>query len=135
MTLEAAMIVPSVFLLVIMLLYATFFLYDKCRMTQDLYTAAYRRSVERGKAQKESGVDTSGYFMLSGCGTEISGADEIRARASGNMAPAVLTDAEGGGPVWELTVTMSARRTDPPFAYRRFRRLTAIAGRALSQGG
>ena len=50
MTLEAAMVFPAAFALVIMLLYVTFFLYDKCRMTQDLYTAAYRQSIVRGEA-------------------------------------------------------------------------------------
>ncbi len=65
MTLEAAMIFPAVFALVIMLLYATFFLYDKCRMTQDLYTAAYRQSIVRGKSAPDIKIDTSDFFMLS----------------------------------------------------------------------
>lgn len=133
MTLEAAMIFPAVFMLVIMILYVTFFLYDKCRMTQDLYTAAYRRSIERGKTQKEVKIDTSGYFMLNGCSADLSGGSEIRAKASGKMAPAQYAETEGGGRFWEITVTMSARKTDPPFAYRRFRRLAAIADQALSQ--
>ena len=132
LTLEAAMIFPAIFALVIMLLYVTFFLYDKCRMTQDLYTAAYRRSVERRREAPGQQVDTSGYFMLNGCSAEVGGGNEIRAEASGSMAPAQL--AREGGMVMRLTVTMSARRTDPPFSYRRFRRLAAIAGQALPRG-
>ena len=61
LTLEAAMVFPIVFALVIMLLYLTFYLYDRCRMTQDLYTAAYRVSIQRGKGSRDNeGVDTSG---------------------------------------------------------------------------
>ena len=131
LTLEAAMVFPIVFALVIMLLYLTFYLYDRCRMTQDLYTAAYRVSIQRGKGSRENeGVDTSGYFMLNGCAAEVSGGREAVATASGVMAPALMTgtDAEG----WNLSVSMKARKTDPPFSFRRYRRVMAIAQEALS---
>ena len=117
MTLEAAMVFPAVFALVIMLLYATFFLYDKCRMTQDLYTAA----------------ETSGYFMLSSCSAETGGGSEITASAKGEMDPALLTGTGEGEPIWELKVTMRARKTDPPQSFRRFRRASAIAQQVLGQ--
>ena len=130
LTLEAAMVFPMVFALVIMLLYATFFLYDKCRMTQDLYTAAYRQSIARNGKAGDPGIDTSGYFMLNGCTAEVSGGREAVATASGVMAPALMTgtDAEG----WNLSVSMKARKTDPPFSFRRYRRVMAIAQEALS---
>ena len=133
MTLEAAMVFPAVFALVIMLLYATFFLYDKCRMTQDLYTAAYRQSIVRGKSTAEIKIDTSGYFMLSSCSAETSGGSEITASAKGEMAPALLTGTGEGEPIWELKVTMLARKTDPPRSFRRFRRASAIAQQVLGQ--
>ena len=72
MTLEAAMVFPAVFALIIMLLYATFFLYDKCRMTQDLYTAAYRQSIARSANAGGPEIDTSGYFMLLSCEAGVS---------------------------------------------------------------
>ena len=112
MTLEAAMVFPVVFALVIMLLYATFFLYDKCRMTQDLYTAAYRQSIVRGKSTPDI---------------------KITASAKGEMAPALLTGTGEGEPIWELKVTMRARKTDPPQSFRRFRRASAIAQQVLGQ--
>lgn len=139
MTLEAAMVFPAVFALVIMLLYATFFLYDKCRMTQDLYTAAYRQSIARNAKAVDPTVDTSGYFMLQSCEAGVSGGSEVRAGASGSMAPALLTGTgeegtgEGSG-VWEIRVTMAARKTDPPQSFRRYRRIAAIARQALSGG-
>ena len=134
MTLEAAMVFPAVFALIIMLLYATFFLYDKCRMTQDLYTAAYRMSILRSGKSPDSKADTSGYLMLSGCEAEISGGSTVRASASGEMRPALLTGTDDSGRNWEIKVTMEARKTDPPCAFRRFRRIAAIASQALSQG-
>ena len=139
MTLEAAMIFPAVFALVIMLLYATFFLYDKCRMTQDLYTAAYRQSIARNTKAFDPKVDTSGYFMLRSCEAGVSGGSEVRASASGSMAPAFLagTGEEGTGEgigTWGIRVTMEARKTDPPQSFRRYRRIAAIARQALSGG-
>ena len=131
LTLEAAMVLPVVFALVIMLLYLTFYLYDRCRMTQDLYTAAYRVSIQRGKGTHEKeGVDTSGYFMLNGCGSEVSEGREAVATASGVMAPALMTGTDTES--WNLTVSMKARKTDPPFSFRRYRRVMAIAQEALS---
>ena len=138
MTLEAAMVFPAVFALVIMLLYLTFFLYDKCRMTQDLYTAAYRQSIARNAKAAVPEVDTSGYFMLRSCEAEVSGGSVVRASASGSMAPALLTgtgeEGTGGSGTWEIRVTMEARKTDPPQSFRRYRRIAAIARQALSGG-
>lgn len=133
MTLEAAMVFPAAFALVIMLLYVTFFLYDKCRMTQDLYTAAYRQSIVRGEAAPDTSIDTSGFFMLGNCSAQVGGGSEISASASGDMAPALLTGAEEGQSIWELTVTMKARKTDPPRSFRRFRRVMAVAGQVLGK--
>ena len=133
MTLEAAMVFPAAFALVIMLLYVTFFLYDKCRMTQDLYTAAYRQSIVRGEAAPDTSIDTSGFFMLGNCSAQVGGGSEISASASGDMAPALLTGAEEGQSIWKLTVTMKARKTDPPRSFRRFRRVMAVAGQVLGK--
>ena len=120
LTLEAAIVFPMVFALVIMLLYATFFLYDKCRMTQDLYTAAYRQSIARNGKAGDPGIDTSGYFMLNGCGAGVSGGSTVRATAEGSMAPALLIG--------------TGRRTDPPQSFRRYRRIAAVARQAVPQG-
>ena len=133
MTLEAAMIFPAVFAFVIMLLYVTFFLYDKCRLTQDLYTAAYRQSIARGENVPESRIDTSGYFMMSSCSAGVEGKSEVSASASGELAPALLTGTEEGRTLWELKVTMRARRTDPPCSFRKFRRVSEVARQVLGQ--
>ncbi len=128
MTLEAAMVFPAVFALVIMLLYGMFFLYDKCRMTQDLYTAAYRRSIARNESANNNPVDSTAFLMLRDCSVQISGGGEITACADAVIAPAFLTGTGEDGTQWKIGVTMRARRTDPPLEFRRFRRVTAIAG-------
>lgn len=136
MTAEAAMIVPAVFALIIMLLYLTFFMYDRCVMTQDLYTAAYRVSIQRGDHSPETGdLDTSGYFMLNGCSAGVNGGKEVLAHAEGSMAPAIVTGVQEGGSTWNLSVSMKARKTDPPFSFRRFRRVLAIARLAGQAAG
>lgn len=132
MTAEAALIVPAVFALVIMLLYLTFYMYDRCVMTQDLYTAAYRSSIARGEnAPVENKTDTSKYFMLNGCSAGVSGGKEITARAEGSMTPALAVGIGSDGGSWKLSVSMKARKTDPPKSFRRFRRILAIAGQAF----
>ena len=135
MTLEGAMVFPAVFALVIMLLYATFFLYDKCRMTEDLYTAAYRQSIDRSGKAGGGKIDISGYFMLNSCEAGVSSGSTVRASASGSMAPALLTGMGEDGRIWEIKVTTEARKTDPPHSFRRYRRLAAIARMALSEQG
>ena len=134
MTLESAMIFPAVFALIIMLLYTAFFLYDKCRMTQDLYTAAYRQSILRNGKAGEPKIDTSGYFMLSSCEAGVSGGNTVKASAAGSMAPALFTGTGENGRIWEIKVTMEARKTDPPQSFRRYRRIAAIAHQVLSTG-
>ena len=128
MTLEAAMVFPAVFALVIMLLYGMFFLYDKCRMTQDLYTAAYRRSIARNESANNNPVDSTAFLMLRDCSVQIRGGGEITACADAVLAPEFLTGTGEDGTQWKIGVTMRARRTDPPLEFRRFRRVTAIAG-------
>lgn len=56
MTLEAAFIIPWVIFVFVFLIYAAFFLYDKCVLFQDSYTLCFRASVQK----EENGV--SGYL-------------------------------------------------------------------------
>lgn len=134
MTLEMSLVFPMVLALVIMILFTMFFLYDKCRITQDLYTAAYRRSIVRGKETANTDIDTSAYFMLKGCSASVSGGSEIRAEAEGQMTPALITGLENGESLFHLKVSMKARKTDPPYSFRKFRRVIAVAQQVMKQG-
>ena len=129
MTLEMTLVFPAVFALVIMILYTAFFLYDKCRMTQDLYMEAYRQSIVRGKTAPPMNMDISAYFMMKECSCTLSTGSEIRAEAAGQMTPALVTGT--GKAVFELKVTMKARKTDPPYAFRKYRRITSIVRQAM----
>ncbi|MCM1386855.1 MAG: hypothetical protein NC231_05985 [Bacillus sp. (in: Bacteria)] len=52
MTLEAAFIIPWTIFLFVFLIYAAFYLYDKCVLFQDAYTVCFRASVQK----EENGV-------------------------------------------------------------------------------
>ena len=47
MTLEAAFIIPWTIFLFVFLIYASFYLYDKCVLFQDAYTVCFRASVQK----------------------------------------------------------------------------------------
>lgn len=139
MTVEAAMIVPAVFILVVMLLYLMFYMYDRCIMTQDLYTAAYRRSIERGRskggATQQAGdtqVDTSRYFMLSSCSCSVQGGSRVKGSGEASMNVPGAAAFPGVQERWGFRVLMEARKTDPPLAFRKYRRVMAIARQALA---
>jgi hypothetical protein len=74
-------------------------------------------------------VDTSGYFMMKECGCTLTTGSEIRAEAAGQIAPALVTGTDKA--VFELKVVMKARKTDPPYAFRKYRRVTALVLQAL----
>ena len=47
-TVEAALIVPVVVCIFVMIIYLSFYLYDRCVLTQDCYVLSYRQSIEKG---------------------------------------------------------------------------------------
>ena len=133
-TVEAAVIVPVVFCLIIMLLYLMFFMYDRCIMTQDLYTAAYRQSIVRERGRRESKIDESRFLMLSECSCGVSDGKNVVASGSGAMSIPFSSPFPGVRGKWQIRISMKARKTDPPKAFRMFRRIRAIAAR-VSAGG
>ena len=123
MTLEGAMVFPAVFALVIMLLYATFFLYDKCRMTEDLYTAAYRQSIDRSGKADGGKIDISGYFMLNSCEAGVSGGSTVRASAP-DLGDQSHDGGEEDGSAAVLQEIPAARRNCPDGAFGAGRAMT-----------
>ncbi len=53
LSLEASLIVPLIFMLIICFIYLMFFLYDSCLIKQVAYTAALRGSQEKRLSEKE----------------------------------------------------------------------------------
>ena len=69
-TVEAALIIPIVLCIFVMIIYLSFYLYDRCVMSQDWYVLSYRQSIEKGGADR-AGRSAAGeqfgqkLFMLS----------------------------------------------------------------------
>lgn len=123
MTLEAALVFPIVFCLIIMLIYLTFFLYDRCRMTQDCYTAAYHQSILRSrKSGSAEEIDTGNYWMLNQKSASVSGGSSVAGTAHGSMISAMSLRGAVNNK-WILKVVRKARKTDPPASFRRYRRI------------
>lgn len=47
MTVEAGFVIPMVIFLFVFLIYASFYLYDKCVLFQDSYTVCFRGSIQK----------------------------------------------------------------------------------------
>lgn len=137
-TVEAALILPVVICMIVMIMYMSFYLYDRCVMTQDCYVLGYRQSIEKA-GRDRAGDETSlaqfksRLFMLSGVQISSSGEKNIQVQANGRMEPPVfglpLFDNERQ---WILGIEKKAAKTDPPKAYRRVRRILNLAAAVRS---
>lgn len=58
MTVEAGFIVPWAFFLLVFLIYASFYLYDKCVLFQDVYAVCFRGSIQKEDDSQLSYVNT-----------------------------------------------------------------------------
>lgn len=136
-TVEAALVVPIALGILVMIIYMSFYLYDRCVMSQDCYVLSYRQSIEKGNADRagqEKIRDQLGgkLFMLSGMDAGSSAGGTIRVKTEAAMDPPLF-----GLPVfgeenhWKIAVERKARKTDPPKDYRRVRRLLYLASKAV----
>ena len=135
-TVEASLVIPVVLCVILMLMYLSFYLYDRCILAQDCYVLSYRQSIEKGDADRAGeGAAREQFgqklFMLHKLETGYSGGGAIRVHASAAMeAPVFLPDFLRGQRKWSLAAEEKARKTDPPKDYRRVRRLLNIAAAA-----
>lgn len=136
-TVEAALVIPIALSILVMIIYMSFYLYDRCVMAQDCYVLSYRQSIEKGNAdragQEKIREQLGGkLFMLSGMDAGSSAGGTIRVKTEAAMDPPLF-----GLPVfeeenhWKIAVERKARKTDPPRDYRRVRRLLYLASKAL----
>lgn len=139
-TVEAALVVPVVLCIFVMIIYLSFYLYDRCVMAQDCYVLSYRQSIEKGKAdragQEAAGTQFGGkLFMLSRMETGVSKGKNICVRANAAMEPPLFgLDFFDRERLWMLGVEEKACRTDPPRDYRRVRRILNLAAKAAGRG-
>ena len=76
-TVEAALVMPVVLAIIVMIIYMSFYLYDRCVMQQDCCVLSYRQSIEKGTADRVSREKIreqfgEKLFMLSGLETGAS---------------------------------------------------------------
>lgn len=135
-TVEAAMIIPVVLSIIVMIIYLSFYLYDRCVMAQDCYVLSYRQSIEKGNTDRVGGEEIRSQFgeklfMLSGLETEASKGGTIEVKGNAQMEPPLfgLSFFEEEN-LWRIGVGRKAKKTDPPKDYRRVRRLLYLASRA-----
>ncbi len=138
-TVEAALIVPIVLCIFVMIIYLSFYLYDRCVMSQDCYVLSYRQSIEKGRADR-AGQSAAGeqfgqkLFMLSRMESASSRGTRISIKVSAVMEPPLFgLDFFRENRYWILNVQEKARKTDPPRDYRRVRRILNLASLAANK--
>lgn len=133
-TVEAAMVIPIVLGILVMLIYLAFYLYDRCILAQDCYVLSYRQSIEKGGADRagpSAAAEQLGekLFMLSGIDTDCSAGGTVCVSGKGNMSPPLVgLEYFNESGRWNLEVKEKAKKTDPPKDYRRVRRILHLAG-------
>ena len=143
MSVEAAIVMPMVLCLFVMLIYTAFYLYDRCVFQQDAYILCFRESSRREEGapkvdpdrirQEETRQFGGKYFAVRSL--------ELSAKAEGKKAvyqgSALVLPTSFGGyflmpkSIWTVTFQGSARKTDPPWAIRSYRRKSYILKKGL----
>jgi hypothetical protein len=136
MTVEASLIMPMVLCICVILIYVSFFLYDRCCFSQDAYVLCFRESIRREEGtptirpdkikENEQRQFGSKYFAVSSLETTAS-ADGKNCVYEGTAK--VLPTSFGSyflmpRDIWEATFHSSARKTDPSWSIRSVRRKT-----------
>lgn len=139
MTVEASLILPMVLCIYVAIIYAGFYLYNRCVATQDAYVLCYRESLHKDDdlwsypdgsvARREEAAQVGDKYLAvksKSASVSTDGA-VIRYSGEGNVAPPLF----GGGSsimpqgIWTYRYGMSARHTDPPLNIRKARRVYA----------
>ena len=130
MTLEAVFIIPWTVFLFVFLIYAAFYLYDKCVLFQDAYTVCFRASVQK----EENGVaDYLSSYMETQFGKKYFGTGKIEksaqqsdkeVRVRGACSVKVpflhfLTMTQAGG--WQIQTEAKAQIINPTDVIRKCR--------------
>lgn len=139
-TVEAAFIVPMALAVLVLALYMTFFAWGRCRMVQDALILSIRASsqkspVSENRIRGEYGLKKEKYPFFSSAAASVSEQRGGDVTVSGQMRISpmsgyFLTRGRGLG----FTCSVSTPDHDPPARFRKYRRLTCLAGKILSEG-
>lgn len=140
MTVEAALILPMVLCIYVILIYTGYFLYDRCVATQDAYVLCFRESIHKDSSlwsypdgsvvrDQENAQVGDKYLAVKGCSTEVTTERAmIRYSGEGSVAPPLFGDSPiMPENIWTFRYGMSARHTDPPLHIRKARRIYDVA--------
>lgn len=144
MTVEAAFVMPMILCVFIVTIYAAFLLYDRCLFAQDARVLCLRESIQRDdgapkvdaerlKSNEQRQFGTK-YFAVSSLSTSAY-AEGKRCVYEGSFR--VLPTSFGGSEImpktiWNASIRTSARKTDPPWSIRSFRRKIYAAEHLIS---
>ena len=144
MTVEASFLVSFTVILFAVVIYLAFYQYDRCVLAQDLYLLCFRESLLREEENRTAGQEElaqrqfgTKYFLADRISTKTEEGDNlIRCSAEASFQNRVFRgSALMPGENWKLCASSSARKTDPPFHIRRFRRVRALLRKASDAGG
>jgi hypothetical protein len=141
MTLEASLIIPMVICVIVMLIWGSYYMYNRAILSQDCYVLAFRASVRADAKKKmapseyvsKSSAEQAGakYFGAtkptfsadqSGKEVKVTGETGIRTNAMGKYFLKIGTG-------WELKATLKAKIRNDPKHVRRVKRLMDIGGK------
>ena len=143
MTVEASLIIPMILCIFVILIYAAFFLYDRCCFNQDAYILCFRESIRKDE-ETVRGPDPqkalegknrqfgTKYFAARNVSVSSSADREwVRIEGSASTLPPVFGNyflmPEN---IWLMRFGSSARYSDPPFNIRAFRRRVFLVSKA-----
>ncbi len=145
MTVEASFLLPMVLCVIVVLIYTSFFLYDRCLLGQDAYILCMRESyrkdedLHRGpdagqvQANAERQMGSKYFAVTEFCGCASADGKIVRYTGSASTLPQVFGEyflmPKG---IWNIQFGMSAKQSDPPLAIRSYRRKKAILQGVLS---
>ena len=145
MTVEAAFVMPMVLCVFIIIIYAAFLLYDRCVFAQDARVLCLRESIqredgaprvdtERLKSNEQRQFGTK-YFAVSSLTTEAYAEGSCCTYEGSFRVLPTSFGSDGLMPksIWNATFRASARKTDPPWSIRSFRRKIYVAGNLISR--
>ena len=138
LTVEAALVMPMVLCLYVMLIFSAYYLSDRCMSAQDSYLLVFRQScdktgqdVKEGIRQMEQTQYGEKYIALRSRNTTLSQSGKyIVLDGSASEGTTLFSSywLMPAGP-WQYTIHARARRSDPAKVIRFLRRMMYLAGR------
>ncbi len=138
MTVEAAFIMPMVLCLFVIVIYCSFYLYDRCVFQQDAYILCLRESIQKDEgaptvdaARLKSGAARqfgTKYFAVSRLETAASaeGRDCVFEGTAQILPTSFGSDALMPKKIWSANFRARKRKTDPAWSIRSLRRKSYV---------